>query len=195
MSKHKHHKHHTHKDSVDWKKKRMYFNGRKYTFSPYTDALTPCTWHKKGSDGDYRALNVQYELDELDEQLLRIYVLEQEEKHQKSSSQSSESASSASETPKKPAGNPSWKKHVQGPPAKGKRIERTKYGVRVWTIDGKTYWDFCVNDSTKHSAAAAVRVTLPPPRRDGKQFHMGIFDLETMEAIRRELARGPKPRK
>lgn len=89
-----------------------------------------------------------------------------------------------------------WQRHTkQGPPAKGKRIERTKYGVRVYTIDGKTWWDLCVNDSTSYPGATAVRMTLPPPRKDGKRWHMAVFDLETMEAIRREFARGTKPSK
>jgi hypothetical protein len=100
----------------------------------------------------------------------------------------SESAHEKKETP--------WQKHTkQGPPAKGKPIDRTKYGTRVYSVDGKTWWDICVNDSTNYPGGTAVRLILPPPRKDGKRWHMGVFDLETMEAIRREFARGIRPKK
>jgi hypothetical protein len=107
---------------------------------------------------------------------------------------SSSSDSSSSSAGEKPAELTPWqKREKQGPPAKGKRIERTKYGVRVFSNDGKTYWDICVNNSTKYRGTTAVRVTLPPPRKDGKRWNMATFDLEAMEAIRREFARGERP--
>jgi hypothetical protein len=86
-----------------------------------------------------------------------------------------------------------WQKHMKnGPPAKGKRIERDKYGVRVYSNDGKTWWNFLVNTSTKYNGTA-VRVMVPP-RKDGKP-PWAVFDLEAMEAIRREFARGEQPKK
>jgi len=102
------------------------------------------------------------------------------------------SSGSAEETPVKLT--PWQKREKQGPPAKGKRIERTKYGVRVYSNDQKTYWDICVNNSTTYRGTA-VRMTLPPPRKDGKRWTMAVFDLEAMEAIRREFARGEEAKK
>jgi hypothetical protein len=209
MSKHhKHHHHHSEKSShrhhhstsvtsVDWKKQRLYHDGEKYTYESFGNGLTPCKWWRIGRSGMHIVTSAG-EISDLDEVLLRQSqkkVLADEGKiftAQEASASCEEDRSASSHDRKLSP----WQKHTKaGPPAKGKRIERTKYGVRIWNVEGTTYWDFCVNDSTKHPGNAAVRLTLPPPRKDGKQFQMGIFDLEAMEAIRRELARGPQPKR
>ncbi len=186
--------------AMDLKKKRLYHQGEEYAFNSYTDDLTPCTWvriKQRGTNGTSEQVTNQFEMEKLDVVLLRTAVLEHENGRRTlgvidppDSDEDGDKDEEEETEHTKP-----WQKHIQGPPAKGKRIERTKYGIRVYSCDRKTYWDFLVNKSTKETGSAAVRVTLPPARRDGKRWHMAVFDLEAMEAIRREFARGPQPRK
>jgi hypothetical protein len=193
MSKHKrrkdrerhHHGHHHRGPSVDLVKKRLYYDGETYKFDPYTEDMTPCNWWRIGKHGHRHLISMVYEAERLDGVLLRAIAMGQEAPESESSASASESAEEKRQTP--------WQKHMKGgPPAKGKRVERDKYGVRVYSSDGKTWWNVCVNKSTKYDGTA-VRVMLPP-RKDGKP-PWAVFDLEAMEALRREFDRGEQPKK
>jgi hypothetical protein len=78
-----------------------------------------------------------------------------------------------------------WQKHEKRP-KKGSVIERDKYGTRLYSNDPTFYIDICVNPSTKY-AGTSVRVSCPPGKKAWRTF---TFDLETMEAFRREVDRG-----
>lgn len=197
MSKHHRHKHkHHHRRAdkfVDWERHRLYHEGREYKFEPYTSSITPCKWIRIDRRGHREFVEMKYELEELDKVLLYAFATQDDESVVASESSESSHESAGGHKIKKET---PWQKHTnQGPRKKGQRVERTKYGVRAFSVDGKTWWDFCVNNSNTYHGSAAMRITLPPPRKDGNRWHMAVFDLETMEAIRRELARGPKPKR
>jgi hypothetical protein len=161
----------------------------------WDDVLRPLDDHKRKDERLIKKLRhlivAAEEKQEHDRRKLQKAILAAEELTNPAPSDSA----SASDSPKESVGGHKltpWQKHEQkGPAKKGQRVERTKYGVRLWNVDGTTYWDVCVNNSTKHPGNSAVRMTLPPPRRDGKKFHMAVFDFECMEAWIRELSRRP----
>ncbi len=214
-TKHKHH--HSSGTRVDLKKQRVHLDGKTYRWEFWEGGST--SWDRASStqckkdgktvpfvkeekrskkhtwDKVWRELDADKDrhlirqLGHLKQKQLQKAVLDHEAKTlpDDDSSSASESESPATQL------TPWQKREKQGPPAKGKRVERTKYGVRVYSSDGRTYWDLCVNNSTKYQGGSAVRITLPPARKDGKRWNMAVFDLEAMEAIRREFARGERP--
>jgi len=193
--KHHHHHHKSSETSVDWKKRVLRHDGKTYLFESYSRGLTPCYWRRLGRHGHQHSVSMTWQMEALDRVLedqerKRIEIVQKTvlamEKARDEEARDSDSASEDKPTP--------WQKHTQqGPPKKGERVERTKHGIRAYSSDGRTWWDFCVNNSTTYPGGTAVRLTLPPPRKDGKRWHMAVFDVETMEAIRREFDRGNKP--
>jgi hypothetical protein len=212
-TKHKHH--HSSSTRVDFKKQRVHLDGKTYRwefweggstswdrasstqckkdgkivdFVPKEKRGNKYTWDKVWRELDEKKdRNLIHQLDQLREKHVQKTVLANEAKTFPDDDSSSADETEATQL------TPWQKREKQGPPAKGKRVERTKYGVRVFSSDGRTYWDVCVNNSTKYQGGSAVRITLPPARKDGKRWNMAVFDLEAMEAIRREFARGERP--
>jgi hypothetical protein len=94
---------------------------------------------------------------------------------------------------KRPSYVSPWHWHnLKDPPAEGETVERDKYGVRVYSLDvrhpgkkSRYYLEVAVNKSKyKKYKATSVRVSA------GGKHLMYTFDLEAIEALRKEFARG-----
>jgi hypothetical protein len=128
---------------------------------------------------------------ERQQKLIQKVVLAAEEDHFRKPSDSAAASESAAEKSADGRQITPWQKHEQRP-KKGSVIERDKYGVRLYSSDPRFYLDVCVNTSKKYTGTS-VRVSCPPSKKNS--WRTFTFDLETMEALRREVDRGEQSEK
>ncbi|HLW81147.1 MAG TPA: hypothetical protein VKS20_03805 [Candidatus Acidoferrales bacterium] len=183
---HHHHHHHHHRSgtSADSKWKPFDYDGKKYEY--LEDGGGPCQWRlRRHGHKEYEYVDAFDELSELDNALLRAITGEEEEAASESSESSDESGSGESgeneKAPKKSKTPP-----VVAIDAAGE-IKRNKYGVKLFSNDGKHYLQFVVNNSKNFPGRFSVRL------------HVGVqktytFRKEEMRALLREVARAFSPK-